>query len=58
LNVLKGANWLHHYEFLFTIIVAPHGCNYLPMTMSKKLILPSLTTTTTQQPFGEKKLIK
>jgi len=57
LNVLKGANHLHHYEFLFTI-VAPHGCNYLPMTMSKRLMLPSLTAIIIQQPFGKKKVNK
>jgi hypothetical protein len=54
LNVLKGANRLHHYEFLFTIVVSPHGCNYPLMTMSKKLVLPSLTPTIVQQSFGKK----
>ncbi len=54
MNALKGANHLHHYEFLFTIVVAAHGYNYPPMIMSKKLMLPSLIATTVQQPFGEK----
>jgi hypothetical protein len=38
--------YFHYYELLSITIDALHGYNYIPMTMSKELLLPSLVVVT------------